>query len=215
VRARSTRISPAGVTEELALQQRWRRTHHQRAHLRQHIGHVLIVRDGHQENFGSRTCQLKNLFLGLLEGAEDSARARVGVAHHSWVSIGARLSLIQRAPKRDRHRDDQGPVVLRRIQERPCPSNLNRVIATHNSVSERTVIHHHHGGLSCIHDLFDLSRIDTSVCGHRQVDGREPQACRQARHMHMLGQRLIRMKHHSEVKQLVHEHSSRPGAICP
>jgi hypothetical protein len=137
----------------------------------------------------------------------------VGVAHHSWVSIGARLSLIQRAPKRDRHGDDKRAVVFLSIQERPYPSNLNRVIATHNSVSERTVIHHHHGGLSCIHDLFDLSRIDTSVCGHRQVDGRESQASRQARHVRMLGQRLIRMKHHRKIKQLVHVHSFRQGAV--
>ena len=207
------KTSPADGTDELALQKRRCGTHHQSAHLRQDICHVLIIGDGHQEHLCARASKLKDLFLRLLERAEDAALARMRVTHESRIAIGPRLGLIQRTPQRDGHRDDQGPVVLRRIQECAYPSNLRRIIATHDAVSQSTVIHDHHGWLSGFHDLLDHSRIYTSVGSQRQVDRGKSESCGKARHMHVLSQRLVRMQHDRKVEQLIHVHSSRPDGV--
>lgn len=162
------------------------------------------MRNGQQEDLGPGACQSQHLLLCLLERSEDPIRARIAVAAKLGVTINSSNRLIVRTADRDRHGDDERPLILQRIEFLArCPDE-GRVARADDADVGRAVVHDHHRGIGRGREALELLRGEAAVGAHGHMHRDEAQASGQSSHELALSRIRIRSKPHGQVEKLLH-----------
>ena len=186
-----------------AIEERRGRTDDECANLGKNIGNVALVRHGDEQHLGTRLRDRKHLLLRLFESAENPGDPRMRIAHESRVKVRPSHGFIQRPADRDRHRHDEGSVILAGVEPLARLTNRGGISSPNDPDRLLPVIDDEHRRIRRSDEHGHVRFSDRVTLIHWEVAGNEPQSSGQAGQV-CLGRAIMsRVEHEGKGKDLL------------